>query len=155
MTSSDVHDVQSPPAEATDSAIMENTYEFDRQKLLVQTDKLSLGSLLAKSSKPVYLEVDGKRIELPSQATVILGRRVSDTNSEQPDVALNAFGATEKGVSRRHARISRYSNLICISDMGSSNGTFVNGQQVIKNDTRILHNGDEVQLSFLKMQIQF
>jgi hypothetical protein len=153
--SSDLHELLPRTEESNDHLVLENTYEFDKQKLLAHTDKLSIGSLLAKQSKPVYLEVDGNKIELPSQATVVLGRRVSDTDSEQPDIALNAFGATEKGVSRRHARISRYSNLICISDLGSSNGTFVNGQLLLKNDTRILHNGDEIQLSFLKVQVCF
>jgi pSer/pThr/pTyr-binding forkhead associated (FHA) protein len=153
--SSDLNEVLPRTEENSDGLVLENTYEFDRQKLLAHTDKLSIGSLLAKQSKPVYLEVDGKQIELPSQSTVVVGRRVTDESSEQPDVALNAFDAAEKGVSRRHARITRYSNLICISDMGSSNGTFVNGQRLVNNDTRILHNGDEIQFSFLKVKVQF
>ena len=47
-------------------------------------------------------------------------------------------------VSRQHARIRRQGGLVIIEDMGSTNGTFVNGLQLTGPHT--LSNGDEIGL---------
>lgn len=45
-------------------------------------------------------------------------------------------------VSRRHARLMRDGDAYMIEDLGSSNGTFVNGQRV--SERRLLRSGDQV-----------
>jgi hypothetical protein len=49
----------------------------------------------------------------------------------------------DPGVSRRHLELRRQGGDIVLSDLGSTNGTRVNGQQV---DRRVLHDGDRIQL---------
>lgn len=51
---------------------------------------------------------------------------------------------TSPGVSRRHARIYLEENLAYIEDLGSSNGTFLNGERLVQ--AKSLHSGDLIGL---------
>jgi two-component system, NtrC family, sensor kinase len=57
--------------------------------------------------------------------------------------AANAVQLHDTEVSRRHAEVRRTGNSFSITDLSSSNGTFVNGQPITVQE---LANGDEVQL---------
>ena len=63
----------------------------------------------------------GERIleQLQSKATIIIGR------SESVDVFIN-----NTQISRNHSKITRIDNKYFIEDLGSINGTFVNGQRI-------------------------
>ncbi len=50
----------------------------------------------------------------------------------------------DKLTSRRHAIVSYENGAYVLRDGGSSNGTFINGQQLDKNDSRVLQDGDHV-----------
>ncbi len=58
----------------------------------------------------------------------------------------------ERQVSRRHAMIVRRDDGYFIRDLGSKNGTYVNGQQV--TDERLLRDGDTIQIA-LAVKILF
>jgi hypothetical protein len=55
-------------------------------------------------------------------------------------------------VSRRHARIDLENGNWVVVDMGSSNGTFVNGQRLA--EPRILQRGDEVQFGSVRFRFE-
>ncbi|HVX13984.1 MAG TPA: ATP-binding protein [Pirellulales bacterium] len=57
--------------------------------------------------------------------------------------AANGFQLNDTEVSRRHAELRRTGNTFTLTDLASSNGTYVNGQPVTVHE---LANGDEVQL---------
>jgi pSer/pThr/pTyr-binding forkhead associated (FHA) protein len=79
-----------------------------------------------------------------------------DTSSTQrPDFDLTPFGALENGVSRMHATIERSEDTLTIMDMGSANGTHLNGQKLVPNQPRILRDGDEIRLGKLVAHIYF
>lgn len=89
----------------------------------------------------------------PAKRTV-LGRQ--DANSTQkPDVDLSSFGALEKGVSRIHAVIARSEGTLTLTDMGSVNGTHLNGQRLMPDEPRVLRDGDEIRLGKLVAHIYF
>ena len=50
----------------------------------------------------------------------------------------------EPTLSRKHAEVVRQGGKVTVKDLGSKNGTFVNG--VAASDPITLHNGDEVRL---------
>jgi hypothetical protein len=53
------------------------------------------------------------------------------------------------GVSRVHAAFERFGDTWCVRDLGSRNGTFVNGARIIGE--RALHSGDEILLGRLRL----
>lgn len=50
-------------------------------------------------------------------------------------------------VSGNHGRISRIGSDWAITDVGSTNGTFINGQRLIPNVTTVIHRGDCVRIA--------
>jgi hypothetical protein len=86
---------------------------------------------------------------------IIIGRGSGGT--VKPDVDLAPYEATELGVSRLHLSIrynERYRTLSA-GDMGSSNGTMINGQRLHPEEKRILRHGDEVRLGKLTLVVYF
>lgn len=65
---------------------------------------------------------------------------------DRPEITLGR-GTTcdvrlvEEGISRTHARLVRRAGAILVEDMGSANGTFVNGERV---RSRVLGDGDKI-----------
>jgi len=54
-------------------------------------------------------------------------------------------------VSRRHARIETQNGVVYVADMGSSNGTFLNGRRV--DDVIELREGDEIDVGTTRMVV--
>lgn len=59
----------------------------------------------------------------------------------------------DQRVSRRHARIRREGETLQLEDLGSSNGTFLNGRR-IQGSAR-LHHGDEVEIGASRYRVDF
>ena len=89
----------------------------------------------------------------PAKRTVF--GRADTTSPVQPDFDLTPFGALEKGVSRIHAVVERSEDTLTIVDMGSSNGTHLNGQRLFPDQPRVLRDGDEIRLGKLVAHIYF
>ncbi len=85
---------------------------------------------------------------------VILGR-YDGGNAPKPDLDLTPHGALEKGVSRIHAAIYRTDDTLTLIDMGSSNGTLLNGHRLVRDQPRVLRDGDEIRLGKLVAHIYF
>ncbi|MAS34837.1 MAG: hypothetical protein CL610_12575 [Anaerolineaceae bacterium] len=85
---------------------------------------------------------------------LVLGRIDPDTG-DSPPIDLTAYKAAEKGVSRRHAVITRRETALNLIDLGTTNGTFLNGQRLVANQPRVLRDGDEVRLGHLVLRITF
>ncbi|MBN1679869.1 MAG: FHA domain-containing protein [Anaerolineae bacterium] len=91
-------------------------------------------------------------IEHQFTKVVVLGRAVGD---EQPDIDLTPYGAVDLGVSRQHVKLTRELATVMIEDLGSSNGTFLNGQKLIPYQPRVLRNEDELRLGRMVLRISF
>ncbi len=86
---------------------------------------------------------------------VVLGRAHDFPNMPQPDVDLTPFGAMEKGVSRNHLAFSREQDTIVVTDLGSANSTYLNGQRLMPFEPRILRDNDELRLGRLVIRVTF
>lgn len=90
---------------------------------------------------------------LEGQMEYYLGR---EGQEQQPiDVNLSNYGGREKGVSRRHASLRVDRRQLLLMDLGSSNGTQLNGSPLVANEPVRLENGDEIRLGKLAMQVHF
>lgn len=81
--------------------------------------------------------------------------RWDTTSKQKPDLDLTPYGALEKGVSRMHAMITRSEDTLTLIDMGSVNGTHLNGQRLVPDQPRVLRDGDEIRLGKLIAHIYF
>lgn len=92
-------------------------------------------------SEPRLVAETGDAMPLPDGETVV-GREVG--------LGLSLVGETT--VSRRHAQLVRTGGSVILKDLGSTNGTFVNGAQV-QGDTT-LKNGDSVQFGAIRFRYE-
>jgi hypothetical protein len=70
-----------------------------------------------------------------------------------PEVDLTDCMGQEAGVSREHACIFRRGNIIEVEDLGSTNGTLVNGERLSPYIPEILKDGDRLQLGKLLIEV--
>ena len=119
----------------SDTAILQNVSEVTATNTIVL--------FVQNYREPVGLVVDKE---------ILLGRRLGGTRG-QAYLDLEDYGAFDKGVSRTHAKIVRDDDSFFVEDLGSSNGTFVNGTPIGANKTFSLDNGDELRLGDLKMTV--
>lgn len=121
----------------------------------------SIGDLQISTSPsqsgPIKLHLkieDGlQELEVVLDKAIQLGRLdpLSDTF---PEVDLTNAGGLEKGVSRRHAKILRREGTIIVEDLGSINGTFINGQKLVPYKAEVINHGDFLQLGQLSIQVE-
>ncbi len=67
-----------------------------------------------------------------------------------PGLDLGPFGAQDAGVSRRHAVIYAAENGLQVRDVGSTNGTRINGFMLEPNQPYKLNEGDELEFGHLR-----
>jgi len=96
----------------------------------------------------------GSEVEVPLTRGVNIGR-LDPANASFPDVDLTSYGGLEKGVSRRHAKITRRGSEVFIEDLGSINGTFLNREKLKPYLPQVLKSGDELQLGNLLLRVSF
>src|SRR5690242_3812866 len=65
------------------------------------------------------------RLLLVPNTEITLGR-VDTRANVYPDIDLTPYGGSETGVSRTHATIAYKNRVLYITDLGSSNGTYLN-----------------------------
>jgi len=89
----------------------------------------------------VVQEGPGTGAQHPVEGAVTIGR------DENADLQLR-----DKAVSRRHAALRVEGETAVIEDLGSRNGTFVNGERV--DDARRLREGDALQLGATVLEVR-
>lgn len=100
----------------------------------------------------LHLLDTGQVMPLSERNEFTLGR-ISEGQPVMPDIDLAPYRAYANGVSRLHAVIKRDASHVMLMDLGSANGTFVNGKRLKPNVEQNLNNGDVVALGKLKIQI--
>ncbi len=96
-------------------------------------------------NKNVYLHIE-------EFGEVIVGRG-SEGQSMVPDIDLHPYQAFDSGVSRLHAAIKIDPDQIIVFDLGSSNGTSINGIKITPNEPNVLKNGDLLCFGKLKIEV--
>lgn len=92
-------------------------------------------------------------LKVPVTSAVLLGREL--TLSAKHGVDFTRFEAHKHGVSRRHAILRRRDDRLTITDLDSTNGTLLNGEQLTPGKEYVVANGDHVSLGTLLIAIFF
>jgi pSer/pThr/pTyr-binding forkhead associated (FHA) protein len=117
-------------------------------------DSLELVSGYDDKERQIIIRIlpHGERIELIGQIEYSIGRS-AEGQPILPDVDLTAFEAYLQGVSRLHAILRVVRGEIFICDLGSSNGTRINGARIEANIEVPVKHGDIIGLGKLNVQI--
>jgi len=87
---------------------------------------------------------------------MIVGRGVRGS-AVAPDIDLEGRRGADLGVSRLHMSI-RYDNdnhVIMVADLGSANGTYINGQRLVAKEQRVIRHGDELRVGRMVINVAF
>ncbi|MBC6934400.1 MAG: response regulator [Chloroflexi bacterium] len=93
-------------------------------------------------------------IQVQVQEAMTIGRS-DPQRGVYPDVDLGPHGAQHRGVSRQHAVVIARENRIVVKDLGSVNGTRLNGRGMTPDQEYRLRHGDELEVGELKLQVRF
>lgn len=131
------------------------TLAFINTGKLRETTDITLPSPTTQELRPgqIALILSGQWVVLEGQPQYVLGRE--GLENDPPDVNLSAYGGREKGVSRKHALLRVDRRQLLLVDLGSSNGTWLNGAQVTANEPIRLESGDEVRLGKFPLRVRF
>ena len=121
----------------------------DDTRTLRREDVLAAFERRAPAAAQVTLLFNAQRLPLSGPATVSLGR-ADTTQAVRPDVDLNPFGAFDLGVSRLHASLELAPGAVTVTDLGSANGTYLNGQRLIPYQPYLLRHNDR--LAFARLE---
>ncbi len=111
----------------------------------------------AKGTGPLAIRLrigdHAREIEAPLNKAVHLGR-LDPASDVFPEIDLTNDNGLEKGVSRRHARILKREGTVVVEDLGSINGTFINGKRLAPYLPEVLHSQDQLQLGKLLIEVE-
>lgn len=97
----------------------------------------------AESNREISLDISGQ---------LSVGR-ADALDGFTPGLDLGPFGAQDAGVSRRHAAIYPHESYLLLRDLGSTNGTFLNGYSLDRNKSYKLSDGDEIEFGQLRVSL--
>jgi pSer/pThr/pTyr-binding forkhead associated (FHA) protein len=125
--------------------------------IILVTSRVMLSNAMTSSGLlnrlTIILVINSRRIPLPVAREVIVGR-FTPTDSRQPDIDLNFCSAEQHGVSRQHLRIINTSTQFAVSDLGSTNGTWLNGVRLQPGGEYPLRHGDRLRLGNLELEVK-
>lgn len=107
-------------------------------------------------SRELLLVVRGmiERLDIPEDGTLVLGRSDHQARSH-PDVDLTPYGALDRGVSRIHARLHVEDDKLYITDLKSTNGTFMGGERLTPEVPVPVRKGADLLLGRLSIALLF
>lgn len=111
----------------------------------VSTQELAAGQIAVQVGQAVIM--------LTGKNEYLIGREGGE--NEIPEVNLGPHGGRDKGVSRRHAVLRVDRRQLLLMDLGSSNGTWLNGAQLSANEPVRLESADEIRLGKITVKIKF
>lgn len=97
---------------------------------------------------------DETLVTLPHKTEVIIGRADHQIGII-PDIDLTNFEGQKMGVSRQHIAIRRDEAGVQVVDLGSANGSLLNGAFLKPHTTHRINSGDELQVGKLIMNVLF
>lgn len=157
----DLREAQDTAAASVNEALSKSEKPVDTGKLILDEDKVAAvstaGSNVFATDMVLRVEVEGGATPIlikPKAEDMILGRR-DPTTGATPEVDLTSYAGYRMGVSRRHSSLALENNRLNLWDLGSSNGTFINGTRLTPHQPSPVRDGDEVRLGQMVLRLFF
>ncbi len=141
----------------TGKAAVGTTKSFEDSSLSGTGPLSAAGTDYFMPNAVLRIEIEGgpEPILIKPRQELIFGRRDPATGA-MPDIDLTPYAGYRMGVSRRHAAIrSADESHLDIWDLGSSNGTFLNGQRLNAHRPYRLRDGDRLRLGQMIIRLFF
>lgn len=123
--------------------------------LRIVDDDGSLEPAVSASESPqwgLYVLPNGPTLSLPGTDLVLLGRGRSTARGIRT-IDLTTVGGLEAGVSRKHALLQRDEEGFTLEDLGSKNGTRLNGKPITAHEPISVEVDDVIRLGQLALQL--
>ncbi|MFW5691124.1 MAG: FHA domain-containing protein [Chloroflexota bacterium] len=136
-----------------ETAILSTPPGFGRRQTI---SRARSGSFAFQNQREIILVIRGivERLVVPEDKPLVLGRSDARTGST-PDIDLTPYGALDRGVSRRHCRLYISEDVLYITDLNSTNGTYLSSARLEPHQPTPLRKGDDLMLGRLPMQVLF
>lgn len=135
---------ESDPTPIIPSRLDESAIRETKDQLLKRPGSDSITLYIAGKHQPIPIKDTGR---------VILGRNKSPEGP--PKIDLNEYNAQILGVSRQHAALMITHEKCTLEDLGSTNGTWLNENQLEANRPYPLRTGDLIRLGNLLIIVSF
>lgn len=135
----------SPHANLGDVGILHGT------RLVLTEDSQQQAPLLETDA--VLRAENGAFFPLRSKVTLI-GRN-DPKSGIFVEIDLSSLASNPKVISRRHAQIEQQGDRFYVTDLGSTNGTYLNGQRLTPREKRPLWDGDVLEFGKHGVQLTF
>ena len=96
------------------------------------------------------LRITAEMLEQP----VVIGRRDPMTD-QVPEANLDDFAGYRMGVSRKHAMVEVKNGTLTVTDLGSSNGTYLNGNRLAARQPEVVLDRDMLRVGQVLLKVMF
>lgn len=135
-------ELHEPRVQPVDTHPLPAPADYARQRLFADGDAVLL-----------ELSPRGQHLLFPVESSVVLGRHASVL--EEKFIDLTHFNAQALGVSRQHCRLQRRDIQLLVTDLDSSNFTYLNGERLIPYRPYVVAHGDHLLLGKLHLVVHF
>lgn len=118
------------------------------QQAAVRLQTASIGGVIT-----LVVVQSGTRLRLDAAEQLLIGRK-DPAKGIYPDIDLGPEGGYDAGVSRKHAILSQSQGRFVVEDLGSANGTFVNGKRLEPQTPIPLRSKDELRCGTLALRVE-
>jgi DNA-binding NarL/FixJ family response regulator len=134
------------------SAVPETARIQSTQSAVVGNSARGTASL--SNASVITLTLNGNKLRVLRTENIIIGRFYVGQPCETV-VDLSSFDAHKYGVSRRHLKLSEKDGMLYLTDLDSSNGTFLNDTRVLPYTEHLVRSGDMLRLGVLEIRVEF
>lgn len=147
------HDIHCPECNSPLISLGPTTHKVKRPHSL-ETGESKAIDVFAVDAVAILTVLSGEgTLTTDVDKPIVLGRRLLANDERLLD--LSPFNAFQQGVSRRHCRLQRRGYRLIITDLGSSNGTYLNNERLLPFKDYIIAHGDHLVLGTFQINITF
>ena len=130
--------------------------EAEMKAAIQQFRRVSTDHFTSESTLVLHIRNEAEPLVVEIGEGQLTVGRLDNAHPRRVDIDLTHYGALQKGVSRLHAVFYRGNDdTLYVVDIGSANGTSINGHAIPSNEPSPVNNGDEITFGKLRLQAYF